>query len=290
MLNPSITYCSEIGSGHCQSLPLALAHMKTAREAGATAIKVQLFRANSLDSRPGVQAQLCPYELPLPWVPILSAACRDAGLLFGVTPFAVDLVEPLRGLVDFVKISAYDICYDDLIATCAGLGVPLVLSTAMANEAEIARAIQICRENSVVLLHGVAQYPARLEDQNLACLPRLRQLGEGLCQVGLSDHTHGPEAAMGAVSLGARWIEKHFKIYTRQATTLLGRVGYMDNPDFEVASEPWEFAYMVGSCNRILQALGDGQKKGPLPCEQPLYDTCRRSNARPLRGDYANNL
>ena len=284
-----ITYIAEVGSNHCGSFDLALAHIRVAKEAGATGVKFQLFRAESLDSRPEVQEKLRPYELPLEWLPLLREESHALGLQFGVPPFAIDLVKPLHGLVDFVKISAYDLTYNALIIEAATLGVPIVLSTAMATTSEVQRAWQTLYGRSagkIILLHGTAAYPAQLADANLHALLWLK---DREFPYGLSDHTTDPEAAMLAVGLGATWIEKHFRINCppqgfRHMAPEINEIRFFQNPDFEVSASPTEFARMISACKRASQALGTGEKNGPLPCEMELYTTIRRSNSKPLRG------
>jgi N-acetylneuraminate synthase len=285
MKNVNITYCAEISSNHVGSLPLALAHIKGAKEAGANAVKFQMFRAETLDARPEVQARLAPYELPIEWLGELSTETRRLGMQFGVTPFDVSLVPTLRGICDFVKVAAYDLTFDDLVAACASLGVPIVLSTAMATEPEILHALSLCGPERTIL-HGVAQYPAMLEDHNLAWIAyALDDSSPIFAAIGLSDHTLGYEAAMLAVTQGATWIEKHFKLPLSEAVSILGEKSprFSQSPDFEVSSDPWRFAYMVGACQRARDALGDGQKNGPRDCELPLYGI-RRTNQKRTRG------
>ncbi len=281
-MSNKITYCAEIGSSHCGSLDLALAHIRAAKEAGATAVKFQLFRAESLDSRPEVQEKLRPYELPLRWLDHLSAASHAHGMQFGVTPFDPDLVRHLQGFIDFIKISAYDLTFDALITEATKLGVTVVLSTAMGTEKEIIHAWGGIPQQQVVLLHGVAAYPAQLVDYNLRALPFLRDLGA--CPVGISDHTIGHKAAMIAVTLGATWIEKHFRLNSIDAWEITKDERLQDSPDYLVSATPFQFANMVGACERAKEALGTGEKNGPLACEIELYRTCRRTNKKRVRG------
>lgn len=295
MPESKITYIAEIGSNHCGSLDLALAHLRAAKDAGATGIKFQLFQTETLDSRPEVQARLKPYEIPAQryslkmrenWLHPLLRYAGDLGLQFGVTPFAVDLVASLRGYVDFVKIAAYDLTYDALVIEATTLGVPIVLSTAMATQAEISHVCHLIYPREFVLLHGTAQYPASLADANLSALS---WMAKKEYPYGLSDHTIGLEAAMLAVALGATWIEKHFRIDCpaqgwREVAPGISTEQFMQSPDFEVSSTPEQFSTMVAACERARQALGTGEKNGPLPCEMELYNTIRRSNSKPLRG------
>lgn len=268
-----ITYCAEIGSSHEGSLYKAQKSIEAAADAGATAVKFQLFRAESLDSRPEVQQKLKFYELPLEWFPALQGFAHKHGLQLGITPFAVDLVEPLRGYIDFVKIAAYDLPFDDLLTSCGQLGVPVVLSTAMATRDEILHACRVLRDvRHVILLHGTAAYPAEMKDARLSRLHMLSgfQAG-GFChRFGLSDHTLDVACAVLSVASGATWIEKHFGIYDQ-------------NPDAVVAVGPSLFSAMVTECE-LTQCIFLYPTDGPLPVETPLYTTCRRTNEKRLRG------
>ena len=278
----SVQIIAEVGSNHCGSLELARMHVDVAAKCKADGVKFQLFRAETLDSRPEKQEKLKKYELPLEWLPELRAQAQAHGLKFGVSVFSPDLVEPCRGYIDFVKISAYDLLYTDLIRVACTLDVPLVLSTAMATYPEIDKVCILLRHwrtgslPGVTLLHGVAQYPASLEDQNLKVLREMRNLYTGAN--GLSDHTLGHEAAILAVAMGASMIEKHFVIDP------LMNARVVQSPDFPHSTHPTEFAFMVEMIHKTEKALGTGEKTGPLPIEQPLFDTARRSNTKRLRG------
>lgn len=273
---------AEIGSNHGGSLDLAVKHIEVAKGAGATGIKFQLFRGETLDSRPKVQAALKPYELPLEWLPVLRDKAHTLDLKFIVTPFAPELALALKGCVDMVKVSAYDLLYEPLLEAVATLGVPVILSTAMATLAEVERSyfftkhllrVQQCPFQLVWLLHGVAAYPCETEDLNLKALARLQARFPDT-YVGLSDHSIGPQAAVLAVSQGARMVEKHFRCE-----------GVADSsPDYDVSAHDWELRELVEQVQNVEAILGTGAKAGPLPVEMPLFQTCRRSKDKPLRG------
>ena len=268
---------AELGSGHLGDFNRAIAMIHEAAVCGASGVKMQLFRADSLDSRPEVQERLRRFELPIEWLKGLRDCAHERGLRFIVTPFAIDLVEPLRGVVDAIKISAYDLTYRGLIEAAANLGelgVAVILSTAMGNRREIHQAWDWAWKaggRDITILHGVAAYPAKGEDMNLREMVALKR---EFSQVGLSDHTIGYEAAVIAVAQGGTCIEKHFR---------LDEVGE-ESPDYGVSATPAEFAEMVRQIRRTEKALGNGKKEGPLECEMELYRTCRRSNGKPLRG------
>jgi sialic acid synthase SpsE len=269
---------AEVGSNHCGTIDLATAHIRAARSCGATAVKFQLFRVARLDSRRAVQDQLRWLEMPLEWLPQLRTCADRESVQLVVTPFDPDSARVLRGLVDAVKVSAYDLPYTALLRAVADLDVPVILSTAMATAGDIDAAVAAVgprpQDKPLTLLQGVAQYPAQAADQNLSVIRR-----HGYRHWGLSDHTHGYETAIIATALGAEIVEKHFRLDPRDHPEL------KDSPDFGVSSGPLDFEAMVRAIHRTEAALGTGDKTGPMTCEMDLYRTCRRTDDKTLRGD-----
>lgn len=271
---PPVSVIADVGSNHGGSLAAACQHIEAAAAAGCQAVKFQLFRAETLDSRPAVREALQPDVMPIAWLPQLREQCRRVSVLFVVTPFDPDLALALSGEVDMVKISAYDLTYQRLIHAAASLQVPMLLSTAMATLPEIWRALKWAHAAPWIgLLHGVAQYPARIEDYNLRVLATLAQATEAHA-VGISDHTRGVQLAPLAVAAGAQLIEKHFRLYDTPPTA----------PDFWHSVLPAEMATLCREVTWVHEIMGSEEKKGPLSCELPLFTTCRRTNERPLRG------
>lgn len=268
-------FIAEIGANWMGDIDLAKQHIEAAAHAHATGVKFQLFRAKSLYQ--GGNPALEKYELPLKAIPQLADLAHQKGLQFSITPFAPDLVPPLRGIVDAVKISAYDLTYHTLLKEAAALDVPVVLSTAMATPEEISRAVGIVKQvnpqTPLTLLHGVAAYPASLETMNLRAISTVKDWFP-FAQVGLSDHTQGWWAAMLAMTQGATHIEKHFALDLEDIE---------DSPDYVHSTSPEDFDDMVSSCLTVRTALGNGKKSGPLKIERVLFETCRRTDARPLR-------
>jgi sialic acid synthase SpsE len=201
--------------------------------------------------------------------------------------FAEDLVEPLRRYVDWVKISAYDLPYTDLVQKAAGLGCPVVLSTAMATGDEIDAAIEAVwktrgglsplpmteKEGVITLLHGTAAYPAPLNQANLKAIETLL-IEYPECRIGLSDHTLSAEAAMIATAMGAEFFEVHFRLDDSDPMT----------PDYANARTPLQFSQYVNTVYRAKEMLGSGDKIGPEWVEMPLFVAARRSNEKRLRG------
>ena len=271
----AITIVAEIGSNHCGSISLAFVSIDRAYEAGCNAVKFQLFQAETLYANSTSWSALRPYEVPARWIPQLKRYANDTDLDFICTPFSLSACEALEGFVDAVKISAYDLTYDALVGRAAQLRVPVILSTAMATMAEVIHAVDVARnaggnKTELTLLHGVAQYPCRLEDMNLRALTQMKEQFSW-CKVGISDHTLGSDAALACVCLGGTMIEKHFKLPG------------VESPDAGHSIEPEHMGELVRRVREMEKAMGTGNKEGPLPCEMELFRTARRSNAKPLR-------
>lgn len=264
---------AEIGSNWLGDEALAFTHIDAAARGHADGVKFQLFRAWTLYNEP--PPQLERFELSLDLLPRLRDRAHSHGMAFSVTPYSPALAESLRGLVDAVKISAYDLTYEALLVTVASLGVPVVLSTAMATVEEINLALlRLNRPPSqVTLLHGVACYPAPYESSNLARMQRLQALWPEH-PVGLSDHSQGTTVAAMAIALGAVMVEKHFRVAQED---ILRR-----SPDALHSATPAEFGEITAAVSSMQAVLGDGAF-GPQPCELPLFHTCRRTNQQSKR-------
>lgn len=275
-----VTIIAEIGSNWDGSFDLALQHLWSAREAGADGVKFQLYRAESLDSRPDVQETLTRYEMPVEVLDKLVDLAHKVGLLVGVTPFSPVLANSLEGMaLDFVKIAAPDLTYHTLIKAAATLDKPIVLSTMMATAPEIDEARRIIRQTNdqpLTLLTGLSAYPAEARDQHLARLWTLQEKYK--CFVGFSDHTLDYESAPLAVAAGATWIEHHFAV-----TSYAHHSQKNQTPDQCVSFGPQEMARYVYTIRRAENVLGSPVLRDHDP-ERAVRETCRRRNDRPLRG------
>lgn len=256
---------AELSGNHNGQLERALALIDAAAEAGADAVKLQTYTPDTitinsdgpgfrLDS--GLWAGRTLHELyseaftPFEWHGALFERARSRGLICFSSPFddtAVDLLEGLHAPA--FKIASFEAVDLPLIARAARSGKPLIISTGMTSREEIAAAVDTARcagAGGVALLHCVSAYPARFEDANLAMIARLAE--DFGCVVGLSDHTPGTAAAVAAVALGARIIEKH--------VTLARADG---GPDAAFSLEPDELAALACDCRNAFQAVGVAQ-------------------------------
>ncbi|MCE5325935.1 MAG: pseudaminic acid synthase [Planctomycetaceae bacterium] len=264
---------AEVSANHGQSLTRALAMIRKAAACGADAVKFQTYTPDTLTldcDKPcfrikhpkwGGQTLHQLYRkayTPWKWFAKLKRAADDEGLIFLSTVFdrsSVDLLEDL-GVVAH-KIASFELVDTPLIEYAAATGKPLILSTGMASEAEIARAVKTALgagAAEVALLKCVSSYPAPAAEMNLRTIASLA--GKFKCPVGLSDHTLGTSVSVAAVAMGARIIEKHFT---------LSRT--IETPDTFFSIEPDELQALVESVRLIEQALGSAEL-GPTPCER----------------------
>ncbi|MFN7696675.1 MAG: pseudaminic acid synthase [Deltaproteobacteria bacterium] len=265
---------AELSGNHDGRLEQALAILDAAADAGAHALKLQTFDADSMTLRSDAPAFRVDAEhglwggrrlwdlydegkTPLEWHRPLFERARTRGILCFSTPFdekAVDFLEEFEPPA--YKIASFE-CIDlPLIRYVASTRRPLILSTGMASLGEIERAVETARAagcEQLVLLKCTSTYPADPVNTNLRAIPLLRECFG--CEVGLSDHTGGVGAAVAAVALGATFIEKHFTI-SRAA----GGV------DAAFSLEPPELRALVVETERAWQALGT-PRVGPTRAE-----------------------
>lgn len=258
----SVFIVAELSANHNHSLDLAKRTIEAAAKAGADAIKIQTYTADTLtidcDAEPfrihgGLWDGETLYNLyrkaytPWEWHAELQRVAQDCGLMFFSTPFdatAVDFLESLR--VPVHKIASFELVDIPLLRKVGATGKPVILSTGMATAEEIQEALDTLRNAGcpkVTLLKCVSQYPANPAQMNLATIPDMRtRFG---VDVGLSDHTLGSVSAVAAVALGATMVEKHF---------ILDRSN--GGPDAGFSSEPSEFKAMVEAIRVVELAVG----------------------------------
>ncbi|MFT5546018.1 pseudaminic acid synthase [Rheinheimera aquimaris] len=255
---------AELSGNHDQSLDKALAMVDAAAACGADAIKIQTYTADSmtLDIRSGDFVIQDPgnlwqgkslYELyqlamtPWDWHQAIFERANALGMLAFSTPFDLAAVEFLEQLnVPCYKIASFENSDHALLAAVARTGKPVIMSTGMATQTELAESVEVLKKNGcqqLILLKCTSHYPADPVDANLATIPHLAQLFD--CQVGLSDHTAGIGVAVASVVLGASVIEKHFVLDRSEGGV-----------DAEFSLQPEEFSALVQECKRAAVALG----------------------------------
>ncbi|MDC0865735.1 pseudaminic acid synthase [bacterium] len=255
---------AEMSGNHNQSLDRALEITEAAAKAGAHALKLQTYTADTmtLDSKEGeffisdensLWKGKSLYELykiaytPWEWHEPIIKKANELGLICFSTPFddsAVDFLEELN--VPVYKIASFENTHLPLIKKVASTGKPIIISTGMASISELDEMVKTIRQegcNNFVLLKCTSTYPSSPENSNILTIPHLRKMFE--CEVGLSDHTMGIGGAVAAVAHGATVIEKHF--------TLNRKHGGVDSA---FSMEPKELNQLVIETERAWQSLG----------------------------------
>ena len=255
---------AEISGNHNQSLDRALKIVEAAAKAGAHAIKLQTYTADTMtlainegeffiSDEQSLWKGSSLHELyklahtPWEWHAPIMARAHELGMACFSTPFdesAVDFLESLE--VPAYKIASFESIHLPLIRKVAATGKPMIISTGMATLAEIDEAVRASREAScrdLILLKCTSTYPATPESSNVLTVPHLRAMFG--CEVGLSDHTMGVGASVAAAAHGATVIEKHF--------TLKRADGGVDSA---FSLEPDELRMLVVETERAWQSLG----------------------------------
>ncbi len=222
---------AEMSGNHNQSLKHALDIVEKAKWAGADAIKLQTYTADTMTIDVDLEDYIINdkeslwygeslYKLydkartPYEWHEPIFNRCKQLGLLCFSTPFdnhSIDFLESLGS--PCYKIASFENRDLNLIAKAASTGKPLIISTGMASLATLEDIVQTARKagcNDLILLKCTSAYPSDPSEANTRTIPHLRDLFN--VQVGLSDHTLGIGVAIGSVALGATFIEKHFTI------------------------------------------------------------------------------
>jgi len=219
---------AELSANHNGDLNVAIETIRAAKKAGADAIKLQTYTPDTLtidcDNKHfkieggTLWDGKTLYELygeaytPWEWHKQLFEVAAEEGLICFSSPFdftAVDFLEELN--VPAYKIASFEIQDIPLIEYAASKGKPIIMSTGIAEEADIQLAVDACRRvgnNDIILLKCTSSYPAPLELANLKTIPDLKERFG--VEVGFSDHTYGSLAPTVATTLGATVIEKHF--------------------------------------------------------------------------------
>lgn len=266
---------AEMSGNHNHSLPRALQIVEAAAKAGAHALKLQTYTADTItinSRRPefivngGLWDGDNLYSLyqkaatPWEWHKPIYEKCRKLGLICFSTPFdftAVDFLEELGNPV--YKIASFENADLSLLERVAKTKKPVIMSTGMIKLEDLKESVRVLRENGaaeITLLKCTSTYPATPENTNLLTIPDLQKHFPN-CVIGLSDHTMGTAVSVAAVALGAKVIEKHF--------TLSRADGGVDSA---FSMEPAELAALVKDTASALSALGQ-IFYGPTEAEKP---------------------
>lgn len=254
---------AELSANHNGSLENALAHVRAAKEAGADAIKLQTYTADTItidaksDDFRLASGTLWEgkylYELyqqaytPWEWHQTIFEEAEKCGLVCFSSPFdftAVDLLEELNAPA--YKIASFEITDIPLIEYAASKGKPVIISTGVAEEEDIRVAVDACRRagnNQVILLKCTSSYPAPVEEANICMIKDIAERFNVMA--GLSDHTMGSTVPVLATAFGAKVIEKHF---------IIDRASGGPDADFSLNLE--EFSAMVKAVREAEKAIG----------------------------------
>jgi N-acetylneuraminate synthase len=274
---------AEMSGNHNGDIKRAFALLEAAKQAGADAVKLQTYTADTITidhDGPGFRIEgglwdgRTLYELyekahtPWDWHPRLFAKARELGIALFSSPFdstAVDLLEKLEAPA--YKIASFEIVDLPLIRRVAQAGKPMIISTGMANLREIGEAVETaraagCRE--IAVLHCTSGYPTPPEDSNLVTIGDLAASLDVV--TGLSDHTRNTAVPIAAVALGASLIEVHLTLRRTDG-----------GEDAEFSLEPEELTEMISGCRTAWTALGkisyelEASEKGNKTFRRSLY-------------------
>lgn len=267
----TLYFIADIGANHNGSIEKAIELIHLAKEAGADAAKFQNFQANKIVSKAGfdrLSGQLSHqskwkksvyevYEdasISKDWTKILKDTCNKVGIDYFTSPYdfeSVDLVDPY---VDMYKIGSGDISWLDIIGYIISKNKPVLIATGASNDADVKRVMDysLAKTKDLVLMQCNTNYTGSPENFKYCNLNVLKKFAKDYPNVvlGLSDHTSGHATTLGAITLGARVIEKHFTDDNNQ-----------EGPDHAFAMNPKSWKDMVDKSYELLGALGDGVKK-----------------------------
>ena len=274
---------AELSANHNGKVENAIALIHAAKAAGADAVKLQTYTPDTItidcaeepfQIKGGLWGGRTLYDLyqeaytPWEWHRRLKDEADKAGITLFASPFDPSAVDFLAELgVPAYKIASFEVVDIPLVQHIARMGKPIIMSTGMASLAEIDDAVSAIRKQGneqLVVLHCVSAYPAPAEEMHLRTIPHLSQAFS--VPTGLSDHSHGIAAAVGAVALGACLIEKHLTLSRSDG-----------GPDSAFSIEPSELAQLVEDVRTLEKALGtvryevtDEEKKS-LPFRRSLF-------------------
>jgi pseudaminic acid synthase len=253
---------AELSANHNGSITRAFESILAAKEAGADAVKIQTYTADTMtidcdreefQIMGGLWDGYSLYDLykeaqtPYEWHKPLFDYAKEIGITIFSTPFdetAVDLLEELEAPA--YKIASFEMTDLPLVKYVAQTKKPMIISTGMANLEEITEVVRVAKEGGctdLILLHCISSYPAPAEQSNLKTIPDLAERFDVIS--GLSDHTMATTVAITSVALGACVIEKHFTLSRTDK-----------GPDSEFSLEPQELKQLCIDTKIAWQALG----------------------------------
>ena len=264
-------FIADIAANHDGSLDRAIRLIELAAENGANAAKFQNFRAETIVSAQGfkdlgrklshqanwkkdVVEVYRNAELPVEWTKKLAEVCESNGIHYSTAPYDLDIIAQVSQYVPYFKVGSGDISWKESLEAMASYGKPVLLATGASEFWEVERALNLITGFGVpvVLMQCNTNYTGREDNFDFLNLLALNEYKTHFPSVtlGLSDHSKGHIAVLGAVALGARVIEKHF-------TDDIGREG----PDHGFSLDPIAWRQMVEDTRILERSLGSGHKK-----------------------------
>ncbi len=252
---------AEMSGNHNQSLKQALAIVDAAADAGAHAIKLQTYTADTITMKGAytikdkkslwkgkeLYALYRQAYTPWEWHKPIAERAKKRGLIWFSSPFdetAVDFLEKLNAPA--YKIASFENTHHPLLRKVAATGKPVIMSTGVASQEDIRESLKVLRKSGckeIILLKCTSTYPASPETINLLTIPDMRK--KYGCLIGLSDHTMGAGVSVAAVALGACMVEKHFCLDRAKGGV-----------DSAFSMEPDELKLLGDECHNAWLALG----------------------------------
>jgi len=275
-LDPSLAlssptyFIADIAANHDGSLDRALELIRLAAESGADAAKFQNFKAETIVSRKGFQElggklthqakwKKDVYEvyqdaaLPMEWTDVLRAECEKAGIDYFTAPYDLGYIDYFANLMPYFKIGSGDITWKKAISQIATHGKPVLIATGASTMSEVEEAVNLLESYNIpiILMQCNTNYTGAEENFDFLNLRVLDEFRRKFPEVllGFSDHSQGHIAVLGAVSLGARAVEKHFTDDVKR-----------EGPDHQFSLDPSMWRKMVEDTRILERCLGDGIK------------------------------
>ena len=264
-------FIADIAANHDGNLDKALELIKAAADAGADAAKFQHFSAETIVSDYGFKSlgnQLSHQakwkksvfevykdaSIPLDWTSKLKEECKKNKIEFLTSPYSIELVDFVDPYLEAFKIGSGDITWHEIIEHIASKGKPYIIATGASTEQDVNQIINLVSKinNKICIMQCNTNYTASKDNfkyLNLNYLTHLKKKFPNLI-LGLSDHTHGHSSVLGAISLGAKLIEKHFTLSND-----------LNGPDHKFSMTPKSWKEMIERSKELESSLGDGKKK-----------------------------
>ena len=275
-IDQQVFIVAEIGNNHEGNFDVAQELIRQAAKAGADAVKFQTFLPEYLAGGDKVRFErLKDFQFSYEQFSKLALVAQSEGIIFFSTPFDPKSADFLNEIQPIFKIASSDNTHWPFLQQIAHFGKPVILSTGMTTLSEISemeKVIQIVWKEQnydpgLALLHCVSSYPAPADQANLKAIKTLAKNFQN-CVPGYSDHTLGITAALSAVAMGSRVIEKHFTLDKN----------YSDFRDHQLSADPTDMKELVTHIRELESMLGSGQK-APQPNELVMQEPLRRSAA-----------